>query len=167
MKNVMKTAIAAALALGAVASAHAAVSGETTESADVVFTETTPAVTLTLIPVTGLAAGHLAGDTPLIMSDIKTDDAVQHAVRWTPGTFTASAQNADSAVISGKDNTDNKLTVKILDLPGGNPLSLRDGEYRGFSIPQTETAFVIGADGDQTVNPDTYTVSVDAAIYNP
>ncbi|MGQ8704360.1 AfaD family invasin [Serratia marcescens] len=158
-----KAALALMVLAGSAGMASAAgpVGGINTQSVDLVF-GAAATVTNTLTAMTGLTAGDTQDNTKLAEGQVATGDGSPQvmAIRFTP-TVGEAGTSAERRVLSGNTAAENKLNVKL------DTQSLTAG-VDGWFVQNPANALLsyqVSSDGVQTVAADTYTVSVDASLY--
>ncbi|MFO6501850.1 AfaD family invasin [Serratia marcescens] len=166
VRKFTKASLAMMVLAGSVGAAQAAgpVGSPVTATANIVFVA--PAsIVHTLTAEQGLAAGNIADGVKFATGNVSLSDASTAimAVQFTKNVG-AAGTNDSTRVISGNTDNTRKLKVKL-----NSPVSVTpqaDGwivlDGAGANLPYT-----IVSDGQQVVVADTYTVSVDAAIYQP
>lgn len=136
-------------------------SGVVTATGDVSFTSPS-SVSLSVTPVSGLVAGAVAANTKVATGAASATDPQKIAYRWTPGTGDISGGSIKNLIkIKGKNDPANIISLKLnsdagFSVDGGN----------GWIVPlkptKSENLTVI-TPAAETVNADTYVVSIDAA----
>lgn len=160
------TKIAAAMVLLGSVGAHAAVkpSSVTTQTAALNFKTPAGEVTLTITPATDLTAGnHPDRFEVAALKAAPTDKTNSIAIRFTP-TVGVVKNNNGVQTVSGANNASNKLTVSWSD-PAGNSSSYdaTSGYWHYAKAGEVNSNVVLK--GAQDIASDTYTVSMDAALY--
>jgi len=157
------------------ASFAAAFSNETTATADIVFNAPTNPLTLTITPDTGLVAGLIPSNTKVATVSAVPQSPAIVGVRFTPNTLNMALDPAEKnfADISGANDPGNILAVNLMgDVDGfalsevsvGTDTYLFDDVSNGANVFNGSLVTYVNA--DQQIGVDTYTVSLDAAIYN-
>lgn len=155
------------LATGTCGIARAAgpVSDIVTSSADAVFLKT-GAATLTITPRTDLMAGTYSADTVLATVKIEPPAPTDKIVyRWSPGVGVKPAgytSRDDYREYSGKNKSENKLVVSFKESPN----SFNETDWFKASAPGTVTESIKTPFGKkESIAPDIYTLSLDAAVW--
>lgn len=122
-------------------------------------------VTVTITPKTGLMAGNISKTTVLADVIIKPSSESDSVVyRFTPSSGVLNSSE-NELILSGKNNPDNKLTVFLNyddDIGGNN----NPTEWIHGSVIGTRSATVNSSITSEDVPADTYTVSIDAAVWS-
>lgn len=166
--NGARTLLAATLfASGFCGIAQAAdpVSDVVTATVSAVFKKTGSA-TLTITPRTDLMAGTYAADTVLATVKIEPPASTDKIVyRWSPGVgikpdgYTA---RDDYREYSGKNKPENKLVVSFKN----SPTTFNETDWFKSFTPGTVTELIKTPLGKtESIAPDVYTLSMDAAIW--
>lgn len=147
---------------------------ETTATADIVFTAPTNPVTLTITPEANLTAGLVLRNTKVAtISAVPASPAVV-GVRFTPSTTNMGVSPAQPnfADVTGS-NGGGVLSVNLMGDVDGYALTevaVGTDTYLLDDVNNGATAFngslVTYVNADQDIEVDTYTVSLDAAIYS-
>ncbi|MGK0603404.1 hypothetical protein [Yokenella regensburgei] len=166
MKIRKVTGTAALLALLAVAgAAHAGPVSEVATATDKAVFAKAGTVTITLTPRTDLMAGTIVNKTvlgSLVLAASSPDD--QLVWRWTPGVGTPFEGRPDYWTYSGKNDPTHKLNVTM----NSGPSTTIDGTDwfdGGKGQYSTELMTPYNGGNSQDIAPDTYTVSLDAAVW--
>ncbi len=165
MRKVTGTAALLALLAAGVGAAHAGPVSEVATATDKAVFAKAGSVTITVTPRTDLMAGTILQQTQLasvVIAASSPDD--QLVYRWTPGVGTPFEGRADYWTYSGKNNPTHKLNVTM----SGGPSTTIDGtDWFKVNKGKFSTALMTPYnDGDsQNIAPDTYTVSLDAAVW--
>lgn len=166
MKIRKVTGTAALLAMLAVAgAAHAGPVSEVATAKDKAVFAKAGDVTITLTPRTDLMAGTIANKTVLasvVMAATSPDD--QLVWRWTPGVGTPVEGHPDYLTYSGKNDSKHQLLVTM----NSGPTDTIDGtDWFEVSKGKFSTELMTPYNGgnSQDIAPDTYTVSLDAAVW--
>lgn len=167
--NTTRFSIIALFMAGSIGTAMAApISNIVTGTADVVFAASGEA-SITIQPVTTLLAGKHTSTT--IATGRVSATAGNIAYRWTPSVGTAvSGKNTNYRTLSGKASAANKLTVYSF-----APSNSGAGATRSPSDPNWWVATnnsnvinnlsIVTNETEQMVAPDTYVISMDAAVW--
>ncbi|MGQ8701799.1 hypothetical protein [Serratia marcescens] len=161
-----KAALALMVLAGSAGMAHAAgqIGTIDTKSADVAFEQLT-GVTHTLTAVETVFDTTLSDTRLLANGQISTIDGVPQliAIRYTPGTY--SGGSGPKVNVMGAIDALNQLTVSLttafMDWTA-------DGQWDGYvtTAPQANCPYSIRSGANQTVAPDIYRVSLDAALWS-
>ncbi|EOE0524165.1 hypothetical protein ACJ8VI_002671 [Providencia stuartii] len=120
---------------------------------------------LTITPANNLRAGQwLTPDISIASFSVSNLDGHDHyAIRWTPGTFTPVSADVskNSAILSGKNNPNNKLRAFF----NAGAASSSTSAPEWYVYPSSVTTDTIEASVGQEINADTYVVSLDAAFW--
>ena len=161
----------AALILTGSSSALAAgtVSNATQAAANLVFNAPLSPVTLTVTPTQNLTSGSFPQSSVLGVAKITSQSSERYAYRYGPfnGSFTQGT-NIVTAVASGTTNPNNKLELGTNGTITGAITTMNDGSiWFVTGSSQTSADINITSRIAQTVAPDTYRVSFEAASYAP
>ncbi|KAF1366568.1 hypothetical protein [Yokenella regensburgei] len=165
MRKVTGTAALLALLAAGVGAAHAGPVSEVATATDKAVFAKAGDVTITLTPRTDLMAGTIANKTvlgSLVIAASSPDD--QLVWRWTPGVGTPFEGRPDYWTYSGKNDPTHKLNVTMNDGPdatiaGTDWFKVSKGKFSTVLM----TPYNKGT--SQDIAPDTYTVSLDAAVW--
>ncbi|WP_431295606.1 hypothetical protein [Rahnella sp. PAMC 25559] len=166
IKNIQRVSAIALLVAGTVSGAQAAlVSGVATGTGDVVFDQSSTA-SMVVTPKTGLPAGVTTAGTEIataVASILTGGSAATYvAYRWTPTASVMVGTDALTRTISGKANLSNKLEVTST-----APATL-DSAGLGWYVANAANIplnISVKTTTQQTVAADTFTVSLDAAVW--
>lgn len=121
-------------------------------------------VQLKLTPASGLVAGSIATGVQVATGLITDSTASQLAFRFTPDTGASGKQETANTITLSGTNASNLISLEL----AGDSTSFRSGDaWVHTTKSMTSEPIYIKTNGAQTVNADTYTVSVDAADYAP
>lgn len=171
-KNVKSVSLSTALLLspGWMTVAHATVlSDVTTQTAEIIFAATGTA-TISLTAKSGLIAGSYSQGQS-IATGTATASAGSVSYRWTPGTGTVSdtGDGVDSLItVKGTDDTSHTVTLNLISSGTGTEGGMIDGGS-GWIVPKTQGTKNISLDVQNyttaIIQPDTYILSIDAAVW--
>lgn len=154
-----KSVIAIAFCSMMSSSVFAAATDIQTQTADVTFT--VPAILHFDLFGTSLVAGNHTAGRVVGHGQITASGADNVAFRWTPGVGeSAPGMGVDHRVIAGNSSSGNTLGLVIQH----DDIVVED-DWLVPSTPTTDTSFSVALSEDQTVPADTYTISIDAAIW--
>lgn len=145
--------------------AHAdSFSGMTTSSTDVTFTA--PATPLTLTLQSENPSSGIHEDLYEVASyKLTSTSNARIGVRFTP-TAGVVGSTENRMVFSGKSNPAHKADLQII-APSGNHVTVGSETFWVSNTDVTDFSGTIKTNGSQTIPADTYTVSMDAVVYNP
>ncbi|EQC1082468.1 hypothetical protein ACY2HL_004400 [Enterobacter roggenkampii] len=161
----------AALILTGSSSALAAgtVSNATQAAADLVFNAPLAPVTLTVTPTQNLTAGGFNQSAVLGVAKVTSQVSARYAYRYGP--FTSSftqGTNVMQAVASGTTNPNNKIELGTNSSVIGTITTMNDGSiWYVTNTSQTSADVNLTSRTAQTIAPDTYRISFEAASYAP
>lgn len=163
-----KTIIAACVLAGSVGMANAAIGPITTQTADITFAQPQE-VTLTLTPVADLVAGTIPDGTKVVDANLATISGQPgvFAVRWTPGIGTLDPDDHRAVTVNGH-NTDSPLKLYYNTSAQDGTIGLDDTWFltsEQGADPVTTDHNTVWTSGNQDIPADTYTISIDAAIW--
>ncbi|MGF7483710.1 hypothetical protein [Providencia sp. SP181] len=171
MKKAMQKTVLALVAgslMGIVGTAQAAgpVSSIVTAKADIVF-EATGTATAVITPKKGLLAGKYPHAT-VVADAVFTASAGDVAYRWTPGTgvISNSSNNQSAQFYETTGKGGNKLKLQVVDT--GDYLTSGKENAPWFvpvKIGQSTINATLETQGEQTIAPDSYPVSMDAVVW--
>ncbi|EKS6735942.1 hypothetical protein OR233_004430 [Enterobacter asburiae] len=167
----MKKIVLACAVMGASAAAVAAdFSDPKTANADIVFTRPLTATLMEITPVAGLTTETVPQNTVLaqVRANTVAASTVQMGLRWTSGPDYTQVVNGEVATISEKDVPDYKVNMRIAESPS-MPLVRTEARGQVYLVggPNGRVeADIVKAD-TAAVQPGTYKVYLDSAIYNP
>ncbi|EKS6735953.1 hypothetical protein OR233_004441 [Enterobacter asburiae] len=167
----MKKIVLACAVMGASAAAVAAdFSDPKTADAEIVFTRPLTATLMEITPVAGLTTETVPQETVLaqVRANTVAASTVQMGLRWTSGPGYTQVVNGDMATISEKDVPEYKVMMRIGELQG-KPLIRTEARNQVYWVggpTGSVEANIVKAD-TAAVQPGTYKVYMDSAIYNP
>lgn len=158
------------LAVSATTLAAGTVSNQTSRTVDLTFNSPLSPVSLNISPASNLTAGSIFAMNSLGTVTLSSTLPERYAVRFGPYTNTFVGDGSPTkAIASGITNPDNKLSVNIA--TGSTLVSnitMDNGEIYTVTVdPITFAKFELHPTTNQTVAPDTYRLSVEAAVYKP
>jgi len=154
------------------ASANAGYAGNVvSKSTSISVINQLPAITLNVTPEAPIQQSNITADTILATGEVSTASVLSTgqnlALRWSPGHGIVSSSSPQKVTYNGKNNNANQLRVT---------LNMRASDYdvtpsgwlllNGLNEAETNFRFEIKVDGAQNVNPDTYTMYMDAGVYS-
>lgn len=164
MNSMKRLSLAVLMATGMVGSAWAAVDESSIVSKSVEVTFAEPAIaTISLHPKSGLVAGDVADKTVLADGEVSVN-AGKAAMRWAPTATGQSVNPHDSKKVTltkGENILKASIDAEVLDTGSEGWLTSQGAGEAGKKIDYT-----IKTDGQQSVNADTWTLTMDAAVWN-
>lgn len=167
----MKKIVLACAVMGASAAAVAAdFSDLRTANADIVFTRPLTATEMEITPVAGLTIDTVPQNAVLaqVRANTVAASTVPMGLRWTSGTDYSQVVNEDVATISERDVPAYKVNMRIAERQGMQLVraAARGQVYWVGGQTGRVEANIVKADA-AAVQPGTYKVYLDSAIYNP
>ena len=166
-QGIRKLLVLALLSAGYVGAAQAGTpTNPVTATANATFTSPS-AVTLQITPTPDLAAGAYVNGSVIASAEADATESSVIAFRWTPG--------SGDITPSGPKNIENWITINGTNDPADDSISLTVKSLAGVVVTDGGDGWIVPAKAltnlplevdtnkDQTVNADTYVLSLDAA----
>ncbi|PXW51505.1 hypothetical protein DFO55_11877 [Grimontella sp. AG753] len=160
----------AGMAVLSTAQAAQSFSDQISETAEIVFNAPIVPLELSIAPVTGLSAGLIPASTKVADFSLISGNGNTNynmGVRWNSASNqTVNTSDSTIAVVSGANPT-HKAQFKLV-MPNSQSITVGADSYLvSTAALQTALGQITTIAADQIIPADTYTVTLDAALYNP
>ncbi|MEY7874978.1 hypothetical protein [Enterobacter roggenkampii] len=169
--NMKKIALACALIGAASTAAAAEFIGQNTAQADISVTRPVSATQIEITPVMGLTTTGISYDS--ILAGVKANTTIAStnkvAIRWSKN-MDQNDMNEDTAIIYESENPEYSIKMAIKDKDPQKRLSPEADDSNDVWLVGEDSGVIeanIVSRSFEFIQPGTYKISLDSAIYNP